>query len=305
MILAIETSHDDTSLALYENRKIIWEKTVSQTEFHKQFGGTVPEFAARHHFKNISIILEELKGKYDLTGLDHIAYTYKPGLIGSLHMGQLFANALGLALSKPVHKINHMYGHIYAVHFEFDITYPSLALIVSGGHTQLWNVKSPTDINLIGETRDDAAGEVFDKVARKLKLGFPGGPLIESEAAKVSEGINFNLTNNHELNFSFSGLKTKVINYVHNLEQKGQEIDHAAIAHGFQTAVVKSLIETTKQAIEEYKPASIILGGGVAANTVLRTEFALLHPVALIPSKKYTTDNASMIAARSDVINSK
>ena len=305
MILAIETSHDDTSLALYKDKKILWEKTLTQTEFHKKYGGTVPEYASRHHFVNLEIILEELKSRFDLKDLDHIAYTYKPGLIGSLHMGQLFANALGMSLNKPVHKINHMFGHIYAIHFEHEIKYPAIALIVSGGHTQLWLVKSVNNIELINETKDDAVGEVFDKVSRKLDLGFPGGPRIEEAANKSKNKFNFDLKTPNEISLSFSGLKTKVINFIHNQTQKNNQIDKDAIAKGFQEAIIDNLISNTKIAIKKYKPNSIILGGGVAANTYLRTEFAKIHNVPLIPSKKYTTDNAMMIAARSAVKNQK
>lgn len=301
-ILAIETSHDDTSVALYQDRKIIKEKTISQTKFHAQFGGTLPEFASRIHAENLPIILDEFLKEFDLTDLDHIAVTTEPGLIGSLHMGKLFAYGLGFALNKPVKNINHMHAHIYATCFNHDIIYPALALIVSGGHTQLWDVQSPKKITLLGQTKDDAAGEVFDKVARALEVGFPGGPVIDKMAAEATSSIDFSLQHERNLDFSFSGLKTKVINYIHNSKQKGLEVDKNAIAKGFQDAIVENLMFKTKLAIEFAKPKSIILGGGVAANSKLREEFAKLHECPLIPERKYTTDNASMIAIMSDYL---
>lgn len=301
-ILAIETSHDDTSVALYENRKIIKEKTISQTKFHSQFGGTLPEYASRIHAQNLPIILREFLDEFSLEDIDHIAVTTEPGLIGSLHMGKLFAHAIGIALNKPVRNINHMHAHIYATCFNHDIIYPALALIVSGGHTQLWDVKGPRDITLLGQTTDDAAGEVFDKVSRALGLGFPGGPAIEKKSKEATEFVDFSLQHERNFNFSFSGLKTKVINYIHNHEQKGEVINVASVAKGFQNAIVENLIFKTKYAIEVMNPASIILGGGVAANTLLREEFAKLHSTPLIPEKMYTTDNAAMIAIMSDFL---
>lgn len=300
-ILAIESSHDDTSVVLYENKVILKEISLSQTDFHKKFGGTVPEYSARIHFERFTPILEEFMKEFDLTTIDHVAYTYKPGLVGSLHMGKLFAHAIGFALNKEVRKINHMHGHIFAVCFNHEITFPALALIVSGGHTQLWDVKGYTEdkITLIGETKDDAVGEVYDKVARVLELGFPGGPVIDKLSRTTEDGIDFHINDDQSFNFSFSGLKTKVINYVHNADQKGTVIDKAKVAKGFQDAVVNNLISKTTNAINEYSPESIILGGGVSANSLLRSEFAKLHQKALIPEMKYTTDNAMMIAITS------
>ncbi len=289
-------------MALYENRKIIKEKTISQTKFHSQFGGTLPEFASRLHAQNLPIILAEFLKEFDFKDIDHIAVTALPGLVGSLHMGKLFAHALGFALDKPVRYINHMHAHIYAVCFNHDIIYPALALIVSGGHTQLWDVRSPSDLMLLGETSDDAAGEVFDKVSRALNLGFPGGPAIEKIAHEAKNKIDFSLQHERNFNFSFSGLKTKVINYIHNQEQRGEEIDAASIAASFQEAIVENLIFKTKHAVETMCPASVILGGGVAANALLREKFAKLHEKALIPEKKFTTDNASMIGIMSDYL---
>ena len=304
-IIAIETSHDDTSVVLYENKKILLDFSITQTEFHKKFGGTVPEYAARNHSDVLADILLKLK-KEDLNSVDHIAYTNEPGLIGSLQMGRLFAYGLSFALNKPIYPINHMHAHIFAVGFEHDINYPAIALIVSGGHTQLWKVDSSSDIKLLGQTKDDAAGEVFDKVARKLNIGFPGGPAIEKKALNSKNPVHFKINMTNDYDFSFSGFKTKVINYIHNLEQKDQTISIADIASGFQEAIVSHLIKKTELAVAEFNPKSIIIGGGVAANSLLRKNIAkVFGDTALIPSKKYTTDNAAMIAMRSHIINGK
>ncbi len=304
-ILAIETSHDDTSVSLYENKKIIKEYTISQTKFHKNFGGTIPEYASRHHAQTIIKILNNFKNKYDLNDIDHIAFTRKPGLIGSLHVGRIFAKALGYALNKKVFPINHIHGHIFASAFNHNIIYPAIALIVSGGHTQIWHLDShyPKDIKLLGGTKDDAIGEVFDKVARKLKLGFPGGPFIDGKAKKGEKIIDFSIKNDKTYDFSFSGFKTKVINYINSLEQKKEEIHIQNICASFQNHIFSPLIIKTKRAIKEYNPKSLILGGGVSANSELRKKISKLHPNTLIPEIKYTTDNASMIAITSHLQN--
>ncbi len=304
-ILAIETSHDDTSIALYEDKRIIKEITMSQTDFHKQFGGTVPEFAARRHADNLGVILKQFINEFDLSTLDHIAFTKEPGLLGSLHMGRLVAYGLGFSLGKPVYPVNHMHAHIFAVGFTHEIIFPAIALIVSGGHTQLWHVKSVKDIDLLGETKDDAVGEVFDKIARSMGIGFPGGPLIDKLAKESTSPANFDLTDDGTYDMSFSGIKTKIINYVHNKNQTESTYSKADVSKGFQNAITKILVSKTKRAIEQFNPASIILGGGVAANSQLREEFAKIHENALIPELKYTTDNASMIAITSDLLNNK
>lgn len=293
-ILSIETSHDDTSLALYEDKKIIFEVNMSQTEFHKTYGGTIPEYASRGHYTNLYSALESMK-EYDIETIDYIALTVMPGLVGSLNMGKVFANALSISLNKPIIEVNHMHGHIFAIEFNHEIKYPAIALIVSGGHTQLWYVKSPNELEIVGQTSDDAAGEVYDKVARRLNLGFPGGPQIDKIFSEYKgEYFDFSLKNDGSLDFSFSGLKTKILNYTNNFDKESQNTKQ--IAASFQLSIVNYLISKTKSAIEKYNPESIILGGGVSANDYLRKEFLKIHKNALVPEKRYSTDNAAMIA---------
>nr|WP_318033154.1 tRNA (adenosine(37)-N6)-threonylcarbamoyltransferase complex transferase subunit TsaD [Mycoplasmopsis cynos] len=179
LILGIETSHDDTSLALLEDGKVLDMWTISQIDIFKEFGGTIPELASRERVKNISIIQKIIQKKYDLTKISYIAYTKEPGLIGSLQIGFLFANALSISLNKPLIPINHLNGHFLSATITHKITFPALCLLVSGGHTQLIYSKDIDDISIIGETLDDAVGEAFDKISSKLGLGFPGGPIID------------------------------------------------------------------------------------------------------------------------------
>lgn len=302
-ILAIESSHDDTSISLYENMKVIKEITISQTEFHKKFGGTIPEYAAREHSINILKIYDQLSSEFFVDDIDHVAYTKTPGLIGSLHVGRIFAYALGFALDKKVISVNHMHGHIFSSAFDNKITFPAVALIVSGGHTQLWRLfgYKPSQIELIGQTKDDAVGEVFDKVARKLGIGFPGGPIIDKYAKNGETILPFDIKDDGTYDMSFSGIKTKVINYISNEHQKGNKINIGDICSSFQKSILKPLISKSKRAIEEFKPKSFILGGGVSANSELRRMISKIHPNSLIPSLKYTTDNASMIAITSEL----
>ena len=298
-ILAIESSHDDSSMALYKGKKIIWEKTISQTNFHEKFGGTVPEYAAREHLKNLPLILKELNENHDLKTIDYVAYTKEPGLVGSLHMGALLAKAIGHSLNKKVIPINHMHGHIFSVEFNHKIEYPALSLIVSGGHTQLWLLNSPVDLTIIGETTDDAIGEVYDKVARALKLGFPGGPIIDKCFSEYNgKFLDFGLGIPSEIKFSFSGLKTKVLNYINN----NPNYNPNQVAASFQHHAINNLILVTQLALDSKKINSLLLGGGVSANIHLRQRIFTLHEKVLIPEIKYTTDNASMIALRADIL---
>lgn len=299
IVLGIESSHDDTSLAIVENLNVKVYLKISQIEIHKKYGGTIPEIASREHYQNFYVLLEELKTKYDLNKIDYIAYTEKPGLIGALQMGQLFAHALSKALNKPLSPINHLDGHIYSVLLDNKnkITYPSIALVVSGGHTNLYLLKNKDEKILLGQTIDDAAGEVFDKVSRTLFNKFPGGPEIDKifYENKNKNFSDYKLTNpklENKYDFSFSGYKTQIINKV-----KNENINKELLAASFQKHIIDFIISKIKLAIDEYQPKSIILSGGVSANKYLREEFIKLHKNALIPDFEYSTDNGAMIAA--------
>ncbi|UWD33882.1 tRNA (adenosine(37)-N6)-threonylcarbamoyltransferase complex transferase subunit TsaD [Mesomycoplasma molare] len=309
VILGIETSHDDSSLAILKEGKIIKNIIFSQINIHAKYGGTIPEIASREHVNNIALILEEIKKEIDLSEIDMIAYTKEPGLIGSLQIGFLFANALSTILNKPLIPVNHLNGHFFSGAIDQEISYPSLGLLVSGGHTQILYANSPFDIKVIGETLDDAVGEAYDKVARKLHLSFPGGPIIDK--------IYFdNLKNNinadeikisipkteGKYDFSLSGIKTQVINLINTYENKKQKVPTEKIAIKFQEIVIKYLIEKFKLAIEEFNPNSIVLAGGVSANKYLREKFKLIHKNAIIPKMEYCTDNGAMIAKASEIM---
>ncbi|WP_322941563.1 tRNA (adenosine(37)-N6)-threonylcarbamoyltransferase complex transferase subunit TsaD [Mycoplasmopsis canis] len=298
LILGIETSHDDTSLALLEDGKVLDMWTISQIDIFKEFGGTIPELASREHVKNISIIQKIIQKKYDLTKISYIAYTKEPGLIGSLQIGFLFANALSISLNKSLIPINHLNGHFLSATITHKITFPALCLLVSGGHTQLIYSKDIDDISIIGETLDDAVGEAFDKISSKLGLGFPGGPIIDKLFNEYN-GEFIKLTKpktENELDFSFSGLKTQVLNIVNQAQMKNQKINKVQIATSFQRTAVDYLIYKTKLALDKYNVKTLVLGGGVSANKLLRSEFIKLHKNTIIPDLKYSTDNGAMIA---------
>ncbi|WP_406614141.1 tRNA (adenosine(37)-N6)-threonylcarbamoyltransferase complex transferase subunit TsaD [Mycoplasma corogypsi] len=297
-ILGIETSHDDTSIAVLENGKVLDMWSISQIDIFKEFGGTVPEIASREHIKNIAIIQKILISKYKMDEFDYIAYTKEPGLIGPLHVGYLFASALAHTFNIPLIPVNHLTGHFLSTTLTDEVEFPALCLLVSGGHTQLLYAKDIDDVEIIGETLDDAVGEVFDKVSAKIGLGFPGGPLID-KLSQTYQGQFIKFTKPHTdnpLDFSFSGLKTQVINYIHTKKMKNEPIDTTQVVVSFQKTAVEYLIEKTKLALKTYDVKSIILGGGVSANSLLRSEFLKIHPNAIVPSLKYATDNGAMIA---------
>ncbi|MCE6056341.1 tRNA (adenosine(37)-N6)-threonylcarbamoyltransferase complex transferase subunit TsaD [Mycoplasmopsis agalactiae] len=298
-ILGIETSHDDTSIAILENNKVVALETISQVDIFKEFGGTIPEISSREHVKNINLILEILLKKYDLSTIDYVAYTKEPGLVGTLQIGYLFASAVSLAYNKPIIPINHLAGHFYSCAIDHEINYPSLCLLVSGGHTQLMLINNPNDFQIIGQTLDDAVGEAFDKISSKLQLGFPGGPIID-KIYKNYNGEFIKFTEPHapgEYNFSFSGLKSQVINYYHNKIQRNETIDINQIAASFQDCAVSYLINQTKKALKKYNVKSLVLAGGVSANSELRKRFLEISNIAIIPDLKYATDNGAMIAS--------
>ncbi|MGL5732684.1 MAG: tRNA (adenosine(37)-N6)-threonylcarbamoyltransferase complex transferase subunit TsaD [Metamycoplasmataceae bacterium] len=311
IFLGIESSHDDTSIGIVENGIILLNYKISQIDIHKQYGGTVPEIASREHVINFAILLDKLKKEFDLNKVDYIAYTEKPGLLGSLQMGYLFAHALSISLNKELIPVDHLEGHIYSVLLrnkndnEKVIVYPSLSLVVSGGHTSLFFHKNEYEFECIGKTLDDSLGEVFDKVARSLGFGFPGGQVIDDIFKNNKHENLISLTTpktKNKYDFSFSGLKTQVINIIHNSSQKQKSIDKNLIAYSFQKQSIDYLINVTKEAIKEYKPKTLILSGGVSANSYLRNEYIKLHKNTLIPMEGYSTDNGSMIAVAAEVL---
>ncbi len=310
-ILGIETSCDETAVAVVkiENDKpeVLSSIVSSQVELHAQYGGVVPNLAAREHVKNISVVFDAAlkKANSQIEDIDLIAVTQGPGLIPALMVGTAFSKTLAFLTDKPIVGVNHMAGHVYANWFgEKEIEFPVLNLIVSGGHTMLVLMKDHGKFELLGETVDDAAGEAFDKVARILELGYPGGPIISAEAEKDSK-IEIDLPrpmlNSGDYNFSFSGLKTAVLYKVKDLKEK-YSLDEIrpAVAKEFQQAAIDVLIKKTMKAAEEYNIKSVLLSGGVAANKLLRKtleeECEKNGFECYLPELKYTTDNAAMIA---------
>lgn len=306
MILGIETSCDETAAAVVENGTTIRSNIVaSQIKSHKRFGGVVPEIASRHHVEQITLVCEAAleEAKVTWNEIDAVAVTQGPGLVGALLVGISAAKALAFSKGIPLVAVNHIAGHIYANRLVADMHFPLVALIVSGGHTELVYMPEHGVYYLIGETRDDAAGEAFDKVARVLGLPYPGGPEIDRLSREAENPIEFPRAWLEEgsYDFSFSGLKSAVLNYVHNAEQRGEAINKANVAAGFQESVIEVLVEKTLRAVGEYGAKQLLVAGGVAANLGLRekmTAAAQKHAVELvIPPLKLCTDNAAMIAA--------
>jgi len=303
-ILGIESSCDETSISIVKNGYEEIATTIStQMDTHAKFGGVVPEIASRMHTENITLVLEDLlsKANMSISDVDAIAVTYAPGLLGSLLVGIEFAKVLSLVYNKPLIKVHHIAGHIFANNLVKKIEYPSLALVVSGGHTEIVKMTSDYDFLVLGTTLDDAVGECFDKVARVLDLKYPGGPNIERIAALGKNTYKLPIPmNNDELNFSFSGLKSAVINLVHNEKQRGNEINKEDLACSFQTIAIDELIRKVDLAIKKTGIKRLIVAGGVSANKYLREELEkLCKPLGVdlsIPPLKYCTDNATMIA---------
>lgn len=303
VILALETSCDETAAAIVRGgRDVLANVVSSQVELHAAFGGVVPEVASRAHLELLIPVIQQAfaEAAMDSTGLDAVAATHGPGLIGALLVGVSAAKALAVGWKLPYVGVNHMEGHLFATLLERpDLPLPSVVLLVSGGHTMLVEMKEPGTYRLLGSTIDDAAGEAFDKVARFLGLGYPGGPVIDRLALSGDRNaIAFPRGLLHDgLEFSFSGMKTAVINYV----RKHPDAENADIAASFQEAVVDVLVTKSLRAAAKVGAASVCLGGGVAANSRLREVFALRAAEAglpsLIPAPSYCTDNAAMIAA--------
>ncbi len=303
MILAIETSCDETAAAVVrDGREVLANVVSSQVDLHAEFGGVVPEVASRAHLDLIVPVVRQALAEAGVrpAELEAVAATHGPGLVGALLVGVSAAKALAVAWQRPYVGVNHMEGHLFATLLERpDLPLPAVVLLVSGGHTMLIEMKAPGRYRLLGSTVDDAAGEAFDKVARYLGLGYPGGPVIDRLAATGDRtAIRFPRgLLNEGLDFSFSGMKTAVVNYV----RKHPDADNADLSASFQEAVVEVLVTKALRAAETVGAASVCLGGGVAANSRLREVFADrvadAGRTALVPARAFCTDNAAMIAA--------
>lgn len=304
-ILAIETSCDETSIAIVRNGcEVLGMTVLTQMDTHANFGGVVPEIASRMHTENITMVLEDTLKQSNITfdDIDAIAVTYAPGLLGSLLVGVEFAKVLSMVYHKPLIAVNHTMGHIFANHIGNEMRYPLLSLIVSGGHTDLVLMKSAYEMEVLGSTIDDAIGEVYDKVARVLGLKYPGGPNMDRLAKEGEDTYSLpKPMNNDSYNFSFSGLKSAVINLVHNEKQRGNEIRKSDLARSFQNVAIDELKRKTELAIQKTGVSEFILAGGVSANYYLRQVMADLceqYGVHFhVPDFKYCTDNAAMIGA--------
>jgi len=305
-ILAIESSCDETSCAIVEDGRTVLSCVISsQIDIHTLFGGVVPEVASRNHITAIDNVVGQALREANLTfdDVDAIAVTYGAGLIGCLLVGISYAKALSFALNKPLIAVNHIHGHIasnYITHK--DLTPPFLCLLTSGGHTAIVEVPEYDKHNVIGNTLDDAVGESFDKVARVLGLGYPGGPKVSKMAEGGKADIQFAKPNdNLGYNFSFSGKKTAVINYIHNLEQKGIDIPIRDICASYQKWAVDDLVNKTIKVATDKNYKTIVLAGGVSANNLLRQQMSEMcksqNIKCLFPEMKYCTDNAAMIGS--------
>lgn len=312
IVLGIETSCDETAAAVIRNgNEILSNIVASQIESHKRFGGVVPELASRHHVEQITLVIEAALEQAEVTfqDIDAIAVTEGPGLVGALLVGVNAAKAIAFSRNIPLVGVHHIAGHIYANRLVKEMSFPLISLVVSGGHTELVLMKEHGEFEVIGETRDDAAGEAYDKVARTLNLPYPGGPHIDRLAHEGTPTIDLPRAwlEEDSYDFSFSGLKSSVINTLHNAEQKGITIDPKNLAASFQASVLDVLVTKTLKAAKEFKVKQVLLSGGVAANKGLRTalekEFAAIDSIELvIPPLSLCTDNAAMIAAAGSIL---
>lgn len=307
LILGIESSCDETAAAVVKNgREVLSSVINTQIDIHKKFGGVVPEVASRRHIETIDAVIDEALEKANVTfdDITAIAVTYGPGLVGALLVGVSTAKALAYALEKPLVPVHHIKGHIMANFVAHkDLEPPFVCLVASGGHSHIVLAKDYNEFEILGQTRDDAAGEAFDKIARVLGLGYPGGPLIDKLAKEGNpEAVHFPRVRMEEnsLDFSFSGVKTAVINYLHKLDQNNESYNKADIAASFQEAVTDVLCEHTIEAARKTGIKTITLAGGVGANSALRekmSRMASAHGIrVLYPEPVLCTDNAIMIA---------
>ena len=301
IILGIESSCDETSVAIVKNgREVLSNVINTQISIHELYGGVVPEIASRNHVENISPVMKEAlkEANVKIDDVDGIACTYGPGLVGALLVGVSYAKALSYAANKPLIGVNHIQGHIAANYITYkDLEPPFLTLLISGGNTQLVLVKDYTKFEILGKTRDDAVGEAFDKIARVIGLGYPGGPKMDKLAQEGTPNIVLPKVHIDGLDFSFSGLKTAII----NLHHKTPDINKADLAASFEKDVAEILLENTKKAVKETNINKIALAGGVSAHSYIRKAFKELEEKEDIkvyyPELKLCTDNAAMIAS--------
>lgn len=305
LVLGVETSCDETSVAIVRDGKEVLSNVIyTQIDIHKLYGGVVPEVASRHHLKKITIVFDEALKQANVKpeDIDLVAVTSHPGLIGSLLVGINAAKTFALAFEKKYIEVDHIVGHIYANYIESDFSFPMIALVVSGGHTELRLMKDHYDFTLLGETLDDAVGESYDKVGRVMNLEYPAGAKVDKLAhiGKPSYKLPFVYVDKDSFNFSFSGLKSAVLNEVNKCKMKGLEINIEDLAASFQNSVVRVLTDKTISAAKKYQVNQIVVAGGVAANHGLReslTEACEREKIKLtFPRMVYCTDNAAMIA---------
>lgn len=304
IILGIETSCDETSIAVLKDGKEVLSNNISsQIDIHKEYGGVVPEIASRQHIKNIATILEESleEAKITMDDVDYIAVTYAPGLIGALLVGISFAKGLAYGHDIPLIPVHHIKAHIYSNFIEKDIVLPCIALVVSGGHTNIVYIDENHNFINLGGTLDDAVGESYDKVARVMGIGYPGGPIVDKLYYKGNkETLKIPEPKVDGYDFSFSGIKTSVINAVNKARMKGEDFKPEDLSASFQNKVVDILCKKTLKAAQDKKVKQIIIAGGVAANSLLRSELTRRGEELGIkvdyPSMSYCTDNAAMIA---------
>ena len=303
-ILAIESSCDETAASVIDNGRLLSNVISTQIEVHAKYGGVMPEIASRLHCENISVVIKEALEKADtkLEDIDAFAVTRGPGLIGALHVGLQAAKTLAMLYKKPLIPVHHLAGHIYANEFVSEFHFPLLAVVVSGGNTEFVIMKDHLDFEVVASTRDDAIGECYDKVARVLGLPYPGGIPIDRLAKEGKHTYNLPtpLKGEDTLDLSFSGLKTNIINLVHHLEQKGEQVNVPDMCKSFQDVAVGLVIDRAIKIVKKYNVKEVILAGGVSANSYLRSEIIeKLKPFNVdinIPPLWCTTDNAAMIA---------
>ena len=304
LILAVESSCDESSVSLVKDGKTVLSNVVlSQIDIHKVYGGVVPEIASRHHIENMTIVFEEALKQANVNekDIDLVAVTEGPGLIGSLLVGINAASTFAFAHNIPLMGVNHMVGHIYSANIENEMKFPLVALVVSGGHTELVYMKDHMSFELLGETQDDAVGEAYDKVGRMLGLAYPGGPLIDKLAfqGKPTYTLPRPMIDEDSYDFSFSGLKSAVNNMIYHMKRKEETIRIEDMCASFQQSVVDVLVSKLVKAANDYNVKQVLIAGGVAANKGLRTRLfeTIKDKEIIIPSMQYCTDNAAMIGA--------